>query len=79
MGATAGALDAPKPASARAPTPGRKGGKKEDKDKPCFNLLDKGECQFGDSCRYSHDPDVIARAKALREKGKGKGKSKDDS
>ncbi len=78
-GAAASANDAPKQASTRTPTPGRKGGKKPDKDKPCYNMLSMGSCRFGDSCRYSHDPEVIAQAKAQLEKGKGKGKDQSES
>ena len=72
-----GVFASSKSAAQRAPTPGRKGGKIPDKDKPCFELLHKGVCNFN-PCRYSHDPDVIARAKAILEKG-GKGKGKDKS
>ena len=37
--------------------------------KPCWDeAKGKGECKFGDSCRFSHDPQV------LKEFNKGKGK-----
>ena len=31
-----------------------------DKDKPCFTKQNTGKCDFGDRCRYSHDPSVLA-------------------
>ena len=30
---------------------------------PCFKLLNHGECSYGKTCKYSHDPKVIEEAK----------------
>ena len=29
----------------------------------CFSFRDKGECKFGNKCRFSHDPAQIRRAR----------------
>jgi hypothetical protein len=33
----------------------------------CFNMRDRGNCRFGDNCHHSHDPEVIATARAAQE------------
>lgn len=30
---------------------------------PCFKLLNQGDCSYGKTCKYSHDPKVIEEAK----------------
>jgi len=51
---------------------GKKGGGKGDrKDMVCFAMRDRGTCDRGKECPYSHDPQKIKA-----DKGKGKGKSK---
>ena len=35
----------------------------------CFNMRDKGTCEYGDRCKFSHDKTLIAQAR----KGNGKG------
>ena len=53
----------------------------------CHEMRDKNTCRFGDSCRYSHDPQTLKEARKaaksslpdaapLEAKGKGKGKPK---
>ena len=37
----------------------------------CFNMRDKGTCEYGDRCKFSHDKTLIAQAKR---KGNGKGR-----
>ena len=46
------------------------------KDKPCFNLRDKGTCEKGSSCPYSHDPEIVEKARRAKAESKGKGKGK---
>jgi hypothetical protein len=50
---------------------GKKGGGKGDrKDRVCFAMRDKGTCDLGEDCPYSHDPQKIKA-----DKGKGNGKA----
>ena len=63
-------------ATALAATP------EEKKLLPCFYVRDGKPCPNGKSCAYSHQKDVIEKAKKAKEeaqanKGKGKGKGKD--
>ena len=44
--------------------------------KPCFVMRDKGTCDKGAACPYSHDPKIIEKAKRAKAEGKGKGKGK---
>ena len=49
---------------------------------PCFYVRDGKPCPNGKGCAYSHQKDVIDKAKKAKEeaqanKGKGKGKGKD--
>ena len=65
-------------ATALAATP------EEKKLLPCFYVRDGKPCPNGKSCTYSHQEDVINKAKKAKEeaqanKGKGKGKGKDKS
>ena len=52
----------------------------EKKKLPCFYLRDGKQCPNGAGCAYSHQKDVIDKAKKVKEAsagGKGKGKGKD--
>ena len=40
---------------------GDKGERKQASELPCFNFQRNGTCKF-DSCKFSHDPEVLARA-----------------
>ena len=56
-------------------TPAAKGGKGRDKQghrSPCYEFKEKGECSFGDSCRYSHGAAVntIVQGDLLAEVGR---------
>jgi hypothetical protein len=77
-GATSHAL----PADQKGGSKGDKGaGKGAKKDMVCFSMRDKGTCENGKACTYSHDPQNIkaAKAAALAEKGKDqKGGGKGD-
>ena len=45
------------------------------KEKPCF-AQGQGVCKYGAECNFSHDPAVLARAKAAKSKAKAKAKGK---
>ena len=38
--------------------------------KPCFKMLNKGECSWGEKCTYSHDPEVLKKGKEDLQKRK---------
>jgi hypothetical protein len=39
--------------------------KKDLKDRPCYQMRDKGKCEYGDKCIFSHDPRVLKENQAL--------------
>ena len=38
------------------------------KKKPCFSMLSKGTCRFGDKCSFSHDKDFLSTVRKERKK-----------
>ena len=63
-----------------APKPAKKqkvSQKKERTPGVCFDFQ-RGECDRGDECRFSHDPDVVAAAGPAPERGPPRGGEKLD-
>ena len=61
----------------RKPTPGRANTPpaKPDMEKPCFSMRDTGSCAAGNLCPYSHDENVIQKAKEAKAKRAAKAKA----
>lgn len=72
--------EAPETISTKQPTLGQTGPFSSDADtkivrgsRPCKNLLNRGRCHFGSSCRYSHDMDLVQRHEETSRSKRGGG------
>jgi hypothetical protein len=44
----------------------------------CHLMRDEGTCRFGEDCRFSHDPEAVAKARAAQERDEGEETQSED-